>query len=133
MLVVAGALHWDVVVRAPRLPRQDETLRGSAVAYRFGGKGGNQALAARRLGAEVAMVACVGDEPNADLALAQLAEEGVDLSHVTRLPEESTGVAMILVDENGENQIVVAPGANARFEERHLDLPVLASIPDQNA
>ena len=69
------------------------------------------------------MVACVGDEPNADRALRQLDEAGIDLSHVRRLPDENTGVAMILVDARGENQIVVAPGANAKFEKRFLEVP----------
>lgn len=122
-IAVVGSINLDLVARVKAFPRVGETISDAVLHHHPGGKGGNQALAARRLGAEVFMVACVGDDPNADLALAQLDSEGVDLSHVTRLPGENTGVAMILVDAQGENQIVVAPGANARFEPRHLQLP----------
>lgn len=127
-IAVVGSINLDLVARVKAFPRDGETISDAQLRHHPGGKGGNQALAARRLGAEVIMVACVGDDPNADLALAQLAEEGVDLSHVTRLAEENTGVAMILVDGKGENQIVVAPGANARFEERHLNLPRVQGV-----
>ena len=122
-LAVVGSINLDLVARVRDFPRDGETISDARLEHHPGGKGGNQALAARRLGAEVAMVACVGDEPNADRALAQLREAGVDISRVRRLAGENTGVAMILVDARGENQIVVAPGANARFEARYLDLP----------
>lgn len=127
-LAVVGSINLDMVARVKDFPRDGETISDAVLAHHPGGKGGNQALAARRLGATVHMVACVGDEPNADRALSQLLDAGVDLSHVTRLDGENTGVAMILVDQRGENQIVVAPGANARFEERYLDLPEVDGV-----
>lgn len=123
VLAVVGSVNLDMVARVKVFPRDGETITGATLEQYPGGKGGNQALAARRLGASVEMVACVGDEPNADLALAQLRSEGVGLDHVTRLAQHKTGVAMIIVDERGENQIVVAPGANARFTPEHLVLP----------
>lgn len=122
-LAVVGSINLDLVARIKTFPRDGETITDAVLEHFPGGKGGNQALAARRLGATVEMVACVGDEPNADLALAQLAAEGVGLGHVRRLAGRKTGVAMIMVDESGENQIVVAPGANKQFEEQYLDLP----------
>lgn len=127
-LAVVGSINLDLVARVRDFPRDGETISDARLEHHPGGKGGNQALAARRLGADVAMVACVGDEPNADRALAQLREAGVDVSRVRRLPGENTGLAMILVDERGENQIVVAPGANARFEASYLDLPAVDGV-----
>ncbi len=122
-LAVVGSINLDLVARVKTFPRDGETISDAILEQHPGGKGGNQALAARRLGASVQMVACVGDEPNADLALARLASEGVGLSYVQRLAGVKTGVAMIIVDQNGENQIVVAPGANACFTEEYLKVP----------
>ncbi|MEM1079988.1 MAG: ribokinase [Pseudomonadota bacterium] len=127
-LAVVGSINLDMVAHVQAFPRDGETVSDAKLAHHPGGKGGNQALAASRLGAEVHMVACVGDEPNADRALAQLREAGIDLTHVRRLPDENTGVAMILVDETGENQIVVAPGANARFEAHLLEIPEVQGV-----
>lgn len=122
-LAVVGSVNLDLVARVKTFPRDGETITDAVLEQYPGGKGGNQALAAKRLGCMVEMVACVGDEPNADLALAQLAAEGVGLGHVQRLAGMKTGVAMIIVDQNGENQIVVAPGANAQFEVQYLNVP----------
>jgi ribokinase len=127
-LAIVGSINLDMVARVKAFPRDGETISDAVLDRHPGGKGGNQALAASRLGASVSMVACVGDEPNAELALAQLKEAGVNLDKVTRLAGENTGVAMILVDERGENQIVVAPGANAKFHERYLDLPEVDGV-----
>ncbi len=122
-LAVVGSINLDLVARVNAFPRDGETLSGATVQYHPGGKGGNQALAARRLGARVALIACVGDDANADLAMSHLESEGVDLSRVVRLAGECTGLAMIQVDARGENRIVVAPGANAKFDPEHLSLP----------
>lgn len=127
-IAVVGSINLDLVARVKAFPRDGETISDAVLTHHPGGKGGNQALAARRLGAKVAMLACVGDEPNADRALEQLDAAGVDLTHVRRLPGENTGVAMILVDARGENQIVVAPGANARFESALLDIPEVDGV-----
>jgi len=109
-LVVVGSVNLDLVTRAERLPRPGETVTDATFARFPGGKGANQAVAAARLGADVTFVGCVGDDAFADEALAGLREARVDLR--VRGVEAPTGVASILVDEAGENTIVVAPGAN---------------------
>jgi ribokinase len=114
-IVVVGSINLDLVARCERLPRAGETLTDATFERVPGGKGANQALAAARLGAHVAMVGAVGSDPFADEALALLAEGGVDLGGVRRVAEP-TGVALIVVGEDGENQIVVAPGANGAAE-----------------
>ena len=122
-IAVVGSVNLDIVARVKQFPEPGETLT-NAVVNRFpGGKGGNQALAAHRLGAKVHMVACLGDDPAADEALATLKLEGVNLDYCCRLAGVSTGLAIILVSHEGENQIVVAPGANARFHADQLTLP----------
>lgn len=110
---VVGSVNLDVVASAHRLPRPGETVGGATVSRHPGGKGANQALAARRMGAKVSLVARVGRDANADEALALLRADGVDLSRAWRDPNQPTGIALITVDPEGENQIVVAPGANA--------------------
>lgn len=114
-ITVLGSVNLDFVATGPRLPGPGETVSGAMLARHPGGKGANQALAARRLGAEVALIARVGDDAAAAEALALLRQEGVDLSRCTVDPEAATGAALIAVALSGENQIVVAPGANARL------------------
>ena len=110
-IAVVGSINLDLVARAERLPRPGETLTDATFERIPGGKGANQALAAARLGASVRLVGAVGDDPFADEALVLLREGGVDLERVRRVPD-TTGVALILVGGDGENEIVVAPGAN---------------------
>ena len=112
-IVVVGSVNLDLSATVARLPEPGETITGATLSRFPGGKGANQALAARRLGADVHLVACVGDDVTADEALALLREGGVDLSHLQILPDTPTGIALICVAPSGENQIVVAPGANA--------------------
>jgi ribokinase len=112
-VVVVGSLNADLVVAVPRLPRAGETVTGGVFARHGGGKGANQAVAAARAGARVAMAGAVGADAFGDEALRELAAEGIDVSAIARLDEEPTGVAAIVVDEGGENQIAVASGANA--------------------
>ncbi len=119
-ITVAGSVNLDLVATAERLPSPGETVTGATLARHPGGKGGNQALAARRLGAEVALIARVGADAMAGEALALLRAEGVDLSACVADPDQPTGVALIAVDARGENQILVAPGANAAFAPDHL-------------
>ena len=114
-ITVVGSVNLDIVARGERLPRPGETVTGATLARHPGGKGANQALAARRLGAEVCLVARVGRDAAADEALALLRAGGVDLSRCGVDDEAATGVALIAVAADGENQIVVAPGANARL------------------
>lgn len=112
-LVVLGAINVDLVVSGVGLPKPGETKIGGAFAQHQGGKGGNQAVAAARAGAPVVMLGAVGDDELGAAALAALDAEGVILDHVLRVPDAATGVALIAVNRRGENQIVVAPGANA--------------------
>jgi ribokinase len=110
-LIVLGSLNMDISVTVPRLPGPGATVLGSAAAFAPGGKGANQAVAAARLGGSVLMVGCVGDDDFGARLLASLAGEGVE-SGVRAVPGVPTGLAMITVDEAGENIITVAPGAN---------------------
>jgi ribokinase len=109
-LTVVGSINLDLVARVERLPRAGETVAGSSFERFPGGKGANQAVAAARLGARVRLVGAVGDDPLAAEALAGLVDAGVELE-LKR--EGTTGIAVILVAADGENQIVVVPGANA--------------------
>jgi ribokinase len=110
-VTVVGSINLDLVTRVARLPRPGETLTGAKLERIPGGKGANQAVAAARLGAQVRMVGCVGSDPDAEDALAGLRATGVMLD--VREVEVPTGVAIILVADDGENVIVVVPGANA--------------------
>ena len=110
-IAVVGSVNLDIVAKAERLPVAGETVTDASLHRYPGGKGANQALAAKRLGAEVALFACVGKDAAADEALALLREGGVNLDGCQAVAE-ATGTALIAVSASGENQIVVAPGAN---------------------
>jgi len=125
-ITVVGSVNLDIVARCASLPRPGETVTGATLARHPGGKGANQALAARRLGAEVSLVARVGRDAAADEALALLFEAGVDLEHCGVDEHAATGVALIAVAADGENQIVVAPGANAALAPARLGALPLA-------
>jgi ribokinase len=112
-LTVVGSANLDLVARVERLPRPGETLTDATLGRVPGGKGANQAVAAARLGADVTFAGAVGEDGFAEEALASLGEAGVEL-HVERRGE--TGVALILVAADGENQIVVVPGVNASVD-----------------
>src|SRR5580700_9393921 len=111
-ITVLGSLNMDISVTVPRLPGPGSTVLGSAARFTPGGKGANQAVAAARLGADVRMVGCVGDDDFGRQLLAALRAEGINADAVRTVPSVPTGLAMIAVDETGENLIVVAPGAN---------------------
>lgn len=111
-MIVLGSINADLTVDVARLPRPGETVSGDHFAVRAGGKGANQALAAARAGATVVMAGAVGDDVFAAVALANLRPAGIDLGGV-RVVDAPTGIAMIQVAGDGENAIVVAPGANA--------------------
>lgn len=123
-IAVIGSINLDIVARVKDFPRPGETVTNAEVTRCPGGKGANQALAAHRLGARVFMVGRVGNDPVADEALTNLRREGVDLSYCKSLDDMATGLALITVNHAGENRIVVAPGANARFDAQQLDLPL---------
>jgi ribokinase len=117
-LTVVGSINLDLVVRAERLPRPGETVSGARFSRGPGGKGANQAVAAARLGAEVALVGSVGGDDVADEALAGLREAGVGGRWLVK--NAPTGIALVTVDAVGETTIVVAPGANAELRPEDL-------------
>ncbi|MGX1174263.1 ribokinase [Pseudomonas sp. R151218B TE3479] len=119
-VVVIGSLNMDLVTRAPRLPRGGETLIGESFATIPGGKGANQAVAAARLGAQVSMVGCVGDDAYGEQLRGALLAEGIDCQAV-RVEEGSSGVALIVVDDNSQNAIVIVAGANGALTAEVLD------------
>ena len=114
-VAVVGSLNLDLVVRVARLPGPGETVSGEDVFRNPGGKGANQAVAAARLGRRVAMVGCVGDDPAGRELLGSLAGADVDTARVRVVGGVPSGTAFITVGGDGENQIVVSPGANARL------------------
>ena len=120
-LTVVGSINLDLVATCERLPRPGETVSGAEFTRVPGGKGANQAVAAARLGAEVTMVGAVGGDDFAREARVALEDAGVDVTRI-RVVDGSTGVALILVDAAGENQIVVAPGANGRLGAADVDV-----------
>jgi ribokinase len=121
-LTVVGSINLDLVARTERLPRPGETVTDATFSRIPGGKGANQAVAAARLGARVTMFGSIGDDELGEAALAELKVAAVDLSQV-KTTETTTGVALITVDANGENEIVVAPGANLELRPEDVDLP----------
>src|SRR5258708_7066037 len=120
-VVVLGSSNTDMVVRLPRLPSPGETLLGGDFLTGPGGKGANQAVAARRAGADVVFLTAVGDDVLGRQALEQCRKEGLDVSHVVTVPGVSSGVALIFVSDAGENMIGGAPGANSRLDPAAID------------
>ena len=127
-IAVIGSVNLDLVATVKKLPEAGETVTDAELSRFPGGKGANQALAAQRLGADVILIACIGDDAAADEALVLLQEGGVDLSRVRRVPDAPTGTALIAVAPSGENHIVVAPGANRKLSPDALDLPVADAL-----
>ena len=124
-LTVVGSINVDLVTRVDRIPRAGETVGGGELLRFPGGKGANQAVAAARLGANVRLVGAVGGDPFADEALAGLHEAGVELELERG---GATGLAVIIVDAAGENQIVTVPGANADVTPRAVEGAVLCQL-----
>lgn len=127
-IVVVGSINLDIVASATRLPTPGAKVTDAVLMRHPGGGGANQALAACRLGADVALIGRVGRDAEADEALALLQESGVDLSGVVAVPDAATGVALIAVAASGENQIVVAPGANLRLTSESLQFPAADAL-----
>ncbi len=127
-IYVIGSINTDMIVKADKLPSPGQTVMGGDFLMTAGGKGGNQAVAAARHGAPVSMVANLGEDIFGDQAIARLQAEGIDCTHIGRDANQPSGVALISVDESGENHIVVAPGANGTLTEQQVEA-ALASIP----
>ena len=114
-IVVLGSVNLDMVLRCAKLPQPGETVQGHALDQHPGGKGANQAVAARRLGAAVQFIGCVGDDEGGRSALAALADEGIGTTGVRRV-NGPTGLALVLVEDAGQNCIALHPGANAQLD-----------------
>jgi ribokinase len=131
-ITVVGSINLDFVASAPSLPRAGETVTGATLARHPGGKGANMALAAQRLGAEVCLIGRVGRDSMAEEAMALLVEDDVDVGGVLADAQAATGVALIAVDPEGENQIVVAAGANHQvFPEQlpaRIECPLVVQL-----
>lgn len=129
-LIIVGSTNVDLFSHVERHPSPGETLLGTGGERSPGGKGANQALAAALQGASVTFVGAVGDDPDAEVALASLRERGVDLSSVLTGGGSRTGLAIITVSEDGENTIVVIPGANAEVSIEHARSTIAAMSTD---
>jgi len=116
-VLVVGSYVVDLMSRTPHMPSLGETVLGGPFKMGPGGKGGNQAVAASRLGYEVAMLTKVGNDMFGNQALTNFKNENIDTSNISRHPDEATGTALIAVDEHGDNMIVVAPGACGKITE----------------
>jgi ribokinase len=119
-VLVVGSVNVDLVVQTERLPAPGETVLGGTFSRFQGGKGGNQAVAAARLGVPVMLVAALGDDDLGADARGALAREGIGTEVIVTIEHTPTGVALILVDAKAENQIAVAPGANAGLTAAHV-------------
>lgn len=128
-IVVIGSLNMDMVVRTNRAPEAGETLMGQVFTLSPGGKGANQAVAAARMGAEVTMIGRVGKDTFGSEMLEIIKREGIDIEHISTSETQATGVASIVLEESGENRIIVVPGANIDLNVD--DIQVLESVISQ--
>ena len=119
-VIVVGSVNIDLVARVPHLPRPGETVTGGSYERHHGGKGGNQAVAAARLRRPTLFIGAAGDDTFEKEVRRALMSERVDVSMMASLPGQATGVALILVDATGENQIAVVPGANGAIETGYV-------------
>ncbi len=127
-VVVIGSVNLDIVAVAERLPSPGETITDAEINRYPGGKGANQALAAARLGAEVCLLAHTGQDSEAEEALSLLRAGGVNLDGCIAVDTAATGAALIAVAKSGENQIVVAPGANRTLSPESLSIPAADAL-----
>ena len=127
-VLVAGALHYDVIVDAPRMPALDETLPGTGVAYAFGGKGGNQAVAAARHGASTAFVGRVGDDGAGKFLVAALDAAGIDRTQVATDPDRASGMSVAIVTVTGDYGAVIVSGSNAFIDADAASVPAGTAV-----
>lgn len=120
-VLVLGSLNVDLVTSVERHPRPGETVLGDGLSRLAGGKGANQAVAARAAGVEVTMVGCVGADAGGAAYRKRLAGRGIDVAHVRTVSGEPTGTALIAVSDDAENAIIVVPGANAALDDREVE------------
>ena len=114
-VLIIGSSNMDLNIYSERFPKPGETVSGGTFKQFLGGKGANQAVAAKRSGARTIFIAKIGKDAFGEQMVSRLTNEGIDMSHIIRDPQEASGVAFIMIDSKGENMISVAPGANARL------------------
>ena len=119
-LGVVGSINMDMVVTSERIPSKGETIKGNDISYIPGGKGANQAVAAVRLGAEVEMFGCVGNDDNGRILIENLIKEGIHTRNIQKIDNVTTGIAVITVAEN-DNSIIVVAGANNMVDKAYVD------------
>ncbi len=129
-IIVIGSINTDMVVKTDKLPQPGETVLGGDFFMSGGGKGANQAVAAARLGGRVCMVGCVGDDVFGSESIFRLQQEGIECNGIHRHPSDASGIALISVGPGGENQIVVAAGANAAVSKSQIDAALEAATED---
>ena len=123
-VAIVGSMNADYTIVANRLPMPGETIKGDEIRILPGGKSGNQAVSAAKLGAHVCMFGAVGDDANADFLTGALRESGVDTTYVRHVPNCNSGATVITVDaQSGENTIVYAPGSNSQVDIDYIQSP----------
>jgi ribokinase len=120
-VLIIGSSNMDLNIYSERLPKPGETVTGGTFKQFLGGKGANQAVASVRSGANTTFIAKIGKDGFGDQMVARFSGEGINTTHIIRDSQEASGVAFILIDENGENMISVAPGANARLSKTDIE------------
>lgn len=123
VVVVVGSLHYDIMVDAPDRPRKGETVIGFSWRPKFGGKGGNQAVAAAQAGAVVRMFGAVGDDDFGDFLMSRLVSAGVDARHVARIGGRGSGMSVAISDSSGDYGAVIVSGANTAADPESLSDP----------
>lgn len=121
MIIVIGSLNLDLVVNTRKIPRPGETVMGKDFKQISGGKGGNQADAAAKLGGEVTMIGAIGNDEMGKILKNSLKNDGVNVENVITKPDEPTGIAVIIVEDSGDNSITVAPGANYMLNSKDIE------------
>lgn len=119
-IVIIGSINVDMVVRSSQLPFPGQTMMGHSFKTTYGGKGANQAIAAARLGSEVSLIARIGTDAFGKMSIENFKKENIGIENIYTDSDAQSGVAFIVVDDKGENMIVVAPGANARLNEKDI-------------
>ena len=125
VVVVVGSLHYDIMVDAPDRPRKGETVTGTAWRPKFGGKGGNQAVAAAQAGADVRMAGAIGDDGFGAFLLEKLQAGGVDPQHIAKLPAVGSGMSVAISDAEGDYGAVIVSGANLEISHDAVADPAL--------
>jgi ribokinase len=120
-ILVVGSLNMDMVVEVDEMPKIGQTIKGKNLEYIPGGKGANQAYAASKLGAKVSMIGAVGNDNNSVILLSNLERAGIDISGISIINKQTTGVAFVVVNKQGDNQIIIIPGANAKVLPEMID------------